>query len=189
MEPLATDRLTIRDWSLEEGDVDRMFAIQSRWEVVRWLDDDPVVMTERAQAVAQVERCRARTDPDGPRGFWAVEERATGLASGTVLLCDLNPEDATSGEERPAPAAWAGAELEVGWHLHPDAWGRGLAREAAAAVVARAFAQGVPAVHALMYVDNEASAKVALALGMEDRGVVTDRWYPGPSRWFHLARP
>ncbi|CAN5605528.1 hypothetical protein BH10ACT1_BH10ACT1_19150 [soil metagenome] len=184
MELLTTDRLTIRPWTHEDSDVDRMFAIQSQWEVVRWLADDPILFTEREQAVTQVQRCIDRTDAEGPRGFWAVEERATGVVAGTVLLCDLDPDDQTTPQERERPPVWDGAELEVGWHLHPDAWGRGLAREAAAATIGRAFTQGVPAVNALMYVDNEPSAKVALAIGMEDRGLVQDRWYPGPGRWF-----
>lgn len=50
-------------------------------------------------------------------GMWVIEERATGLASGIV------------GGNRPFD--WP--ENEIGWGLHPDARGRGIAAEAALA--------------------------------------------------------
>jgi RimJ/RimL family protein N-acetyltransferase len=50
----------------------------------------------------------------------AVVERASGVPAGTVIL-------------RPLPDG--AGEIEIGWHVHPDRWGRGFATEAAAAVL------------------------------------------------------
>lgn len=72
---------------------------------------------------------------------------------------------------------------EVGWHLHPDQQGRGLATEAAAAVLAVAAAAGVGQVLALTDLDNVRSQAVAARLGMRDEGI-TERWFGLTSRQF-----
>lgn len=183
MEPtdqlLATERTIIRPWREEEAP--RLLDVLSRMEVLRWLDDDPVPLADLEAAREKITSFHRRTVAGTPIGFWAVEERATGIAAGTVLLCEL--PDVLEG----AQPTTAGDGLEIGWHLHPDAWGRGLAREAAAGLVDAAFAADVVAVNALMYVDNDPSAAVALAIGLRERPVSTDRWYPGPSRHFALT--
>ena len=45
-------------------------------------------------------------------------------------------------------------EVEIGWHLHPDAWGHGYASEAARAVLAHGFAHGLPEILAVTHLDN-----------------------------------
>ena len=69
---------------------------------------------------------------------------------------------------------------EVAWHLHPDHQGRGLATEAAAAVLAL---PGVGPVLALTDPDNIRSQAVATRLGMRDEGL-TERWFGLTSRQF-----
>lgn len=180
MEPLfATERTIVRPWRHEEAP--RLLDLLSRMEVLRWLDDDPVPLADLDAAHEKISAFHRRTVAGTPIGFWAVEERATGVAAGTVLLCEL--PDVQEGAEPTRPEEG----LEVGWHLHPDAWGRGLAREAAAGLVAAAFAADVVAVNALMYVDNDASARVAGAIGLRERPRSDDRWYAGPSRHFALT--
>ena len=84
-------------------------------------------------------------------------------------------------------------EVEIGWNLHPDAVGHGWAREAAAAVLARAFEHGLARVWAIMWPHNERSAAVARAIGMIDLGVRPDPWYGEPefpdSLMFRADRP
>jgi RimJ/RimL family protein N-acetyltransferase len=63
----------------------------------------------------------------------------------------------------------------VGWHLHPDHQGRGLATEAAAAVLAVAAEAGIGPVLAMTDPDNIRSQAVATRLGMRDEGL-TERW-------------
>ncbi len=164
---LETDRLRIRPWRHEEAP--RLLDILSREEVMRWLGDGPVeVVTELEEVHRRIDRYAARSAAP-PCGVWAIEVAATGLVAGTVLLV-------------PLPGAEAG-EIEVGWHLHPDSWGRGYASEAARAVLDHAFGSGLDEVLAVCHLDNERSMAVMRRIGMQDRGVV-EKWYEGPSRLF-----
>jgi RimJ/RimL family protein N-acetyltransferase len=168
-----TERLLIRQW--RQSDAERVLDIQSRWDVVRWLDDDATVLTDLTQAGLRIRAWRAVTAKQGaPCGHWGVKVKDTGVVAGAVMLLHLPTLN------RPAGAR----EFQVGWHLHPDSHGRGYAREAAAAVLVYGFGNGLRTIHALMYVDNAPSAKVARALGMAEGGVVTDQWYPGDNLVF-----
>jgi RimJ/RimL family protein N-acetyltransferase len=177
MELLRTERVVLRAW--REDEADRLLAILSRPEVMRWIDDDqedPVLMATREEAVERIRRYAGKLEVGSPRGFWAVEERATGVVAGTVLIT-------TAGSDPPPDET----EVEIGWHLHPDAWGRGLAREAAGALLAAGL-EHLPRINALMYVDNEPSAAVARAIGMVEQPISVDRFYPGESRHFVAER-
>jgi RimJ/RimL family protein N-acetyltransferase len=79
-------------------------------------------------------------------------------------------------------------EVEVGWHLHPDSWGRGYATEAARAVIARGFSAGVPEVYAVVRPGNEASIAVCARLGMQPLGRFR-RWYDVELETFRLVAP
>jgi RimJ/RimL family protein N-acetyltransferase len=166
-----TERLLIRPWRLEEAP--RLLDILSRRNVVRWLaDGEPVLMKDEAEARERIERYH-RQSVTPPLGFWAVAVRQTGLVVGSVLICTLpNAED---------------GEVEIGWHLHPDSWGKGFASESAAAVLAHGFAGGLPEILALTHLDNHPSQGVARKIGMEEIGV-TEKWYEEPSMLFR-ARP
>ena len=167
---LATARLLIRLWRHE--DAERLLDIQSRLEVMKWLGDgEPVLMRDLDEAHARIDRYAERSSVP-PLGTWAIERTDDGIVSGTVLLLTL-PNDEHG-------------EVEIGWHLHPDSWGRGYATEAARAVLAHAFAAGLPEVIAVTHVGNTASQAVARRLGMEDRGIV-EKWYAGPSACFAIT--
>lgn len=166
MEPrvvFETDRLLARDWL--ETDEDRVFDIYRRWEVSRWLGAEPRVMTDRNAASRTIARWNERNQ-DPSYGVWAVEEKATGVVAGTVLLAPL-PEPST-GDGR--------SEVEVGWHFHPDAWGRGLATESALGAVSYGFKHGLAEIYAVVRPDNHASLAVCRRVGMRPLGR-TDRWY------------
>ncbi|ONI71842.1 GNAT family N-acetyltransferase [Kribbella sp. ALI-6-A] len=159
-----TERLVVRDWVDSDGD--RVFDIYRRWEVSRWLGATPRAMTDRDAATRTIERWNARnTDP--VHGVWAVEEKATGTVAGTVLLVPL-PEPSDGGPAR--------GEVEVGWHFHPDAWGRGLATESARGAIAHGFKTGVGEIYAVVRPGNQASLAVCRRLGMRPLGL-TKRWY------------
>jgi RimJ/RimL family protein N-acetyltransferase len=168
---LETERLVVRPWRDEEAP--RLLDILSRIEVVKWLGDgEPVLMKDLDEARMRIDRYRIRSEHP-PLGFWAVEVRATGRVAGSVLLVELpNAED---------------HEVEVGWHLHPDSWGHGYASEAATAVLRHAFDHGLPEVHAVTHLGNDASMAVARRAGMRHTGVV-DTWYDEPSEHF-VATP
>ncbi|MDX6246829.1 MAG: hypothetical protein QOF10_189 [Kribbellaceae bacterium] len=159
-----TDRLVVRDWADSDGD--RVFDIYRRWEVSRWLGADPKVMTDRDSASRVIERWNERNQ-DPLYGVWAVEEKSSGTVAGTVLLVPLpEPSDSTEGK----------GEVEVGWHFHPDAWGRGLASESARAAIAHGFKGGLGEIYAVVRPDNSASLAVCQRLGMRPLGRTT-RWY------------
>jgi RimJ/RimL family protein N-acetyltransferase len=165
---IETDRTVIRDWRPDEAD--RFFDIYSRWEVARWLGAHPAAMAQRADADARIERWRDLNAADPGQGRWAVERRSDGVVVGTVILARLPDGD---------------GELEVGWHLHPDSWGQGLASEAARAVLTRAFDQGVVEVFAVVRPDNAASLAVCRRIGMEPLGR-TRRYYDSELELFRI---
>lgn len=156
---LRTERLELRPWTLDDGDVDVLFDMHSRWDVQRYIGAVPRVMESREEAVELVRR-RIALD-DGVRGVWAVTER--GRLLGSALLKHI-PWSAGVADGRPE-------DTEVGWHLHPDAWGHGYATEAAAALLTRAFDAGVPRVVAVTNPANLASQRVCERLGMTALGL------------------
>lgn len=165
MHILETDRLILRAW--EQDDADFAFDLYSRWEVQRFIGNPPQVMTERSQAV---ERILAWREMDHPvHAVWAVQLRATGQLAGALLLKSI-PASGSSVPLQPS------GDTEIGWHFHPDHWGRGYASEAAAAVLEYAFDNGLEEVVAVTAPANLASQKVCERIGMRHAGK-TSRYY------------
>lgn len=181
MEDLHTDRLLLRRWSTDEADVDFLFDTYSRWEVQRFIGRVPRVSTERAEAVARAERYARLDHP--VHGIWAIADAATGRLHGALLLKEL-PESGTGDGDALTPSG----ETEIGWHLHPDAWGHGYAAEAAGRVLAHAFAHGLDRVLAVTHPENTASQRVARRIGMTAQGV-TGRYYDTICALFRIDRP
>lgn len=170
---LTTPRLVLRPWRLDEAA--RLLDIRGRPEIARWLASaEPWPDLDRART----EITKWAAELVWPLGAWAIVPRDTGVPAGTVTLKRLPDDD---------------VEVEIGWVLHPDALGQGLAREAARAVLDHAFAHGIARVWAIMWPDNTPSARVAAAIGMTDLGVRPDPWYGDAqdpdSRKFRIDRP
>ncbi|MBO3737634.1 GNAT family N-acetyltransferase [Actinoplanes flavus] len=163
MRSLISPRLLLREW--EEKDIDFLLDMYSRWEVARYLGSAPRALSGHDDAVATLTRWRARQDD--VHTIWAIQDRATGHLLGTALLVPL-----LGSGEKLAPTD----ETEIGWHLHPDAWGKGYATEAATAVMAYATRSGVSPVLAVTWPENTASQAVCQRLGMRHLGQ-TDRYY------------
>jgi RimJ/RimL family protein N-acetyltransferase len=161
---IETERLLIRPWAPEE--LDRYFEIYRDPEVARWLSGPPV--RDRKLALERMQRRLAQLAADPRFGSWAVVVRDTGEPAGTVLLKPL-----PDGE----------GEIEIGWHLHPDSWGRGYASEAAAALLASGFADGLEEIWAVVDPANDRSLAVCRRIGLRLLGI-TDRWYHEPSLLF-----
>ena len=122
---LTTDRLLLRRWR----DADRgPFAA---------MNADPVVMEffpstrTRAESDAMIDRLEQAFERDG-FGLWAVEQRSDGELLGFVGLSRPSLDVVVGG--RPLSE-----QVEIGWRLRRDAWGRGLASEAARTVLRTAF--------------------------------------------------
>lgn len=160
MRDLHTERLFLRPF--DDGDVDFVFDMYSRWDVQRFIGTPPRVLTNRMEAVEKIARYTALDR--GGLGVWLIADRHTGARFGAALL-------------KPLPASGAGeplspsGETEIGWHLHPDAWGRGIATEAAARVLRHGFDEGLVRVLAVTNPANGASQAVARRIGMRDEGL------------------
>ncbi|WEJ34857.1 GNAT family protein [Devosia sp. SD17-2] len=119
--PIETERLKLRPFT--RGDVDDVFAYRSLEIVARYLFDPPLSREECAMAVQQ-RTTQTGMEEDGDRIILAVESRDGGPVIGEVSLI-LRSRDARQGE--------------LGWIFHPHSQGRGLASEAARAMLSLAF--------------------------------------------------
>jgi RimJ/RimL family protein N-acetyltransferase len=98
-------------------------------------------------------------------GFIAAVERATGRLLGWF-------------QADPAPDA--PDEIELGYRLRPDAWGRGYASEGAGALLAAALRRpGVRRVYAHSLLSNPGSIRVMEKIGMTYAGPWAYRGVPG----------
>ncbi|UIJ33936.1 GNAT family N-acetyltransferase [Allobranchiibius sp. GilTou73] len=177
MQSLESSRLLLRPWSA--NDVDFVFDMYSRWEVQRFIGRAPKVMTDRRDAEAAIERW---TGGDHPTyGIWAVQHREKGHLLGTLMLKPIP----ASGDEDPLPDS---GDVEIGWHLHPDAWGHGYASGGGARVLQHAFDSGLARVVTVTFEANTASQAVARRIGMTHEGA-TDRYYNMTCELFTATHP
>lgn len=147
--PIETARLRLRPFN--RGDVDAVYSYRSRPDVAEYLFDEPMNHEECAEAV------RARTTQvafsgEGDKILLAVERRDDSRLIGEVSLIWRSVAD---------------QQAEIGYILHPDAHGQGLATEAARALCAFGFeVAGLHRVYARCDARNRASAGVMARLGM-----------------------
>jgi RimJ/RimL family protein N-acetyltransferase len=163
---IATERLRLRPWKAD--DLPAFHAIWGDPEVIWWGAHESLEAT-RIALTALLER--HATWPPG-LGWFALCARDSGAIVGDVIL-------------QPAPFVDG---IEIGWHLGRSAWGRGLATEAARAVLAYGFEQvGLERIYAIVATQNERSLRVVQKLGF---GPVQDMEYAGlPHRLFAIDAP
>jgi RimJ/RimL family protein N-acetyltransferase len=145
---LDTPRLLIRQRTL--ADLEACIEMDRDPEVTRYIAgpwDDPLAHRRF------VELRITRPYPPG-LGYWTIREaRSPERFLGWVLLI---------------PDHGVGPEIEIGWRLVRDAWGRGIATEAAQRLLEHAFnAIGLPRVVAEIASANVASRRVAEKIGMQ----------------------
>ncbi|CAB3701857.1 GNAT family N-acetyltransferase [Trinickia soli] len=151
---LDTARLLIRERTL--ADLESCLEMDRDPEVTRHIAgpwSDPVAHRQFVQHRI------TRQYPPG-LGYWSIRERADpDRFIGWVLLI---------------PDHGSGPDVEIGWRLVRSAWGRGIASEAARALVKHAFETvGLPRVIADIAAENRASLHVARKLGMQWLGYDT----------------
>jgi RimJ/RimL family protein N-acetyltransferase len=149
---IETRRLRLRDW--RDGDEALLYRHCNTEPVMRWLGG----VQSFADQADVVDRLRTYSEDYG-HTFWAVERREDGAFLGFCGLKRANGfESKVTGE------------VEIGWRLREDSWGRGYAKEGALASLAFAFERvGAPRVVALTIAENEASWGLMLRLGMHRR--------------------
>jgi RimJ/RimL family protein N-acetyltransferase len=146
--PLVTDRLTLRP--LRAEDAPALHAVYADPRVAHWIG--PHTLADVEDEIAE----HVKTYTSLGYGFLAVEDRATGTLIGD---CGLQPFE------------HHGPEPELGYDLAPPAWGRGLATEAARAVMAHAFGPlGLDRVVAVVKPDHVASQRVLEKAGLARAG-------------------
>ncbi|MFC9770547.1 MULTISPECIES: GNAT family N-acetyltransferase [unclassified Pseudarthrobacter] len=197
VENLETERLLLRPW--EPKDADFVLDLYSRWEVQRFIGNPPRVMADRSEAEDRIRAWRAMDHP--VPAVWAVQLKGPAQPSnqqadpaqpripghsqpalaGTLLLKAIP----ASGAELPLQPS---GDTEIGWHFHPDHWGKGYATEAAAAVLSYAFAGGLPKVVAVTNPANAASQSVCTRIGLLHQGQ-TSRYYNALCELYELANP
>ncbi|WP_176654245.1 GNAT family N-acetyltransferase [Duganella hordei] len=140
---LETERLTLREYRREDFD---LFA-------------DHLMNSESSVHLGQADRqtaWRIFSSHAGlwvihGAGWWAVEDKQTGQLIGNVGA--FFREQSTV--------------MEIGWNTYRAFWGKGIASEAAAAVLNYAFeVRREPKVRALIASGNDSSRRVADRLGM-----------------------
>jgi RimJ/RimL family protein N-acetyltransferase len=158
---LATERLLLRP--LARGDAG----------AYEWLDER--LGPERARADAEEAEAHWREHGFGP---WGVLERESGS-----LVAVLDIHHAGPGIEGIGPD-----EIEIGWVVDPRSRGRGIATEAARAVVDDAFGRlGLEQLVAYVRPWNAESLRVVAKLGLREAGEGRTR-SGDPMRIFRLER-
>ncbi|MBZ6472767.1 GNAT family N-acetyltransferase [Streptomyces griseocarneus] len=164
MTTLRTPRLTLRRW--REDDVAPMAAINADPEVMRWVGDGSV--HDRARTEAGIAAWEREWEERGV-GPFAVEDRGSGRLAGMAGLS----VPAFLPEILPA--------VEIGWRFGRPYWGRGLATEAARAVLDFALRdRGLARVVGVHAVGNAASAAIMRKLGMRPERETTHPAYGLP---------
>lgn len=162
--PLTTERLALRP--LREDDAEDVWRYQQLPEVLRYI---PWPTWSKREAVAHTRKRASwrRLEADGDAIIFAIQLPQTSTEPGRVI------GDVMLRVDR---AEHAG--LEIGWVVHPAFHGRGLAREAASAVLAFAFAElGAHRVQATLDARNEASARLCERLGMRLEATFIQDWW------------
>jgi ribosomal-protein-alanine N-acetyltransferase len=166
---LSTVRLLLRQW--RDEDAEPLHEIYAQPE---YLQTMPPVDLESARA--QVERWQQAWEEDGYCQWAACELRSGRLIGRIGILCHHD----WPLSDRPVP--------EVGWVLHRDFWGQGLATEGGQASVA-VWREHLPDEARLLSITtpaNRRSRAVMNRCGLRLRG--TARWHGYDVVWYSLER-
>ncbi len=148
-----TERLVLRDW--DDEDEVRFYEVMNRDEVMQHLGGLQPLEEWRSA----YNRVRGYSRDFG-HTFWVIEDRKTDEILGFCGIKRVNS---------PGAGALTGMH-EIGWRLRPEAWGKGIAKEAAIASLDLAFGRfGAPHVIALTIPKNEPSWGLMKRLGMKRR--------------------
>jgi RimJ/RimL family protein N-acetyltransferase len=168
-----TERLRLEPWTGAHTEV--LVDMNADPEVMRFIGAG--LPLGRTESEAASERLEEHWRTYG-FGLWAAVEKASCQMIGYVGL---------------SHPLWLPAyadQVEVGWRLRRDAWGRGYATEGATAALRVGFQRlGLSELLAFVHPENARSLAVAAKLGMADRGQVM---YPEggyPIAMFSAASP
>ena len=170
---LMSERLRLR--LPTEHDAEFVQDMYSREEVTQFIGAHDWVETTAEEALNRIQRYRERLGRG--TGVWLIETVDTASPVGFILMKPSPFSAHVKGQSE--------EDIEIGWHLHPDAWGSGYATEAAERLIAHARRAGHPRLVAVTNSENIASQKVATRLGMSHQGL-SDRYYGTTCELFTL---
>lgn len=161
VDPLRGPRVTVRP--IAAGDFDDVHSYMSRDDVAEYLLE-PAYPLEKSQRVH-------------PRYAELVRFERTG----DLVLLAMEVDGRVVGHLDFTAGDFDGGLVEVGWRMHPDAGGRGLATEAAGILLDFAFDElGARRATASLDPRNDRSAALCERLGMRrEAHHVKDRWTKG----------
>lgn len=162
---IETQRLWLRNW--RAGDAESFHVHTNTPAVMRWLGG-----VKSREDLRDVSDRLTRWQEERGFTFWAVERKEDEAFLG---FCGLKIADGEGSS--------VAGDVEIGWRLREDAWGRGYAGEAAAASLDFAFERlDAKRVVALTVAGNQPSRRLMDRLGMLRRA---DLDYREP-RWGDL---
>jgi [ribosomal protein S5]-alanine N-acetyltransferase len=169
---LHTERLALRRFTID--DLDTLARLFADPEVTRYLGG----VKDRATTEAQLHsRILDYYERHPGLGVWATIERASGQVTGFHVLNHIQGE----------------TDLQVGYALFTEHWGKGYATEMAIALLRHGYGTlGLAQVNAITDLGNVASQHVLLKAGLERKG---ERAFAhpayaasGPMAWFESHR-
>jgi len=156
--PLRTRRLVLRRF--EAGDLDAFYAYHSLPETARFLPGEAKSYTKSMESVGKY--ANFVFEKEGDWICLAIEAADSPGLLGEVVLKWL-------------PGC---GQAEIGWSLAPEARGRGIASEAAAALLELGFVElGFHRIDAKLDALNTASAALCERLGMRLESTQVDKWH------------
>ena len=155
---LSSPRLRLRE--VRDDDAAALFAIHSDARVMRyWSYPAWTELAQAEQKIADIQRQRRELD----MLVWAIADADTDLLIGSsaIFYMDLTQ-----------------ARAEIGYSLHPDWQGRGLASEALQLVLSHVFNElGLRRVEADIDPRNLPSCRLVERFGFIREGLLRERWH------------
>ncbi|MEQ4520011.1 GNAT family N-acetyltransferase [Pseudarthrobacter sp. B907] len=182
--PLRTERLIVRP--LTADDDAAVLPFRGDPEAVRYLSHTALSAEENTARVRKVLAASAASTPEWFNFGWVIQLQSTGEVIGDARTWNSDAP--------PAPGRVPAHAASLGYILHPDHHGRGLGREAAAALVEWLFsARGSRTVFAGVYEPNLPSRRLLESLGFRQDHYFTaaeDRAGKSLPSWrYRLDRP
>ena len=150
---LETERLILRE--IEKEDAADLFAYFSNAELMRYYGQEAFSSIEQVETIIGHFSESFRNH----RGLrWGMQIKGTSRLIGTLGLNNL---------------VLSHKRAEIGYEIHPDYWRAGYASEAVRKVVSYALEEiQLNRLGAMIYLENEASNKLAQKLGFQHEGIL-----------------
>lgn len=159
---------------MNSNDASLLFELDQDPEVMRYLNDSKPSTWDEVERVF-IPRIMKFTDAASGHGLWEVRTRDTSEYLGWILVRQYGFDTPYHEPDN----------IELGWRLKRHCWGRGIATEAAAAILDVVRKQrGIRAFCAVADPDNLGSISVMKKLGMH---YVDNRVHITPMRNFDVA--